>query len=82
MSWVMEQDYETGLKLIIKARDERDEARRWQLYCSIFPNFTKENFIPWEQFVKKGNEKVSMKPKEQIHKETNKLKQLFARKQA
>jgi hypothetical protein len=75
----MEQDILTGLQLIIKARERRDENWQRQLYCSIYPNFTKETFIPFDQFYKKQTIKVSRKSKEQIKAEKNKLDKLFAK---
>ncbi len=75
----MEQDIVTGFKLIVKARERKEENRQWQLYCSIYPNFDKETFIPFDKFYKRQNIKVSGKSKEQIRADGNKLKKLFAK---
>jgi hypothetical protein len=80
LEYVMEQDYETGIQLMTKAMQQRDEDKHWILYCNLFPTFTKNTFMTFDEFYKKQNTKVSMKPKDQIRKETNKIKQLFAKK--
>jgi hypothetical protein len=77
LDYIMDQDIDTGMRLIIKARERQEESRQWQLYCSIYPHFTKENFIPFDKFYKKAAPRVSMKSKEQIVKEGYKLKKLF-----
>jgi hypothetical protein len=73
----MEQDLEIGLKLIVKAHDRQEESRQWQLYCGVYPHFTKENFVPFDKFYKKATARVSMKSKEQIVRESYKIKKLF-----
>ena len=76
----MEQDYDTGLRLIVKVREEKTESKNWQLYCNLYPHFTKENFIPFSEFYKKPKKKVSNKPIALIIAEGEKLKKLFEKK--
>jgi len=73
----MEQDFFTGSRLIEKAREKREEFKQWQLYCSIYPNFTEETFIPWTDFYKKQNTKMSRKPVRLIKTDKAKLDKLF-----
>lgn len=73
----MDQDIDTGMRLIIKARERQEESRQWDLYCGIYPHMTKDNFIPFDKFYKKAAPRTSMKSKEQIVKDNYKLKKLF-----
>ena len=63
--------------MIEKAREKREEFKQWQLYCSIYPNFTEETFIPFDKFYKKKAPKVSKKSAKQIVEENKKLDKLF-----
>jgi len=75
----MEQDFYDGLKLIAKAREEKDRREHWQLYCSIYPHFDKESFVPWDKFYKKQTKTVNRKSTSQIKAEKTKLDKLFAK---
>jgi hypothetical protein len=75
----MEQDIYTGAQLIMKAKERREESRQWQLYCSIYPNFKKETFVPWSEFYKKPTAKVTRKSTAQILADGKKLDKLFAK---
>jgi len=77
VTWVMDQDIDTGVRLIAKARERREESRLWQLYCCIYPNFTKETFVTFDKFCRKTTRKASVKSKEQIVMETRKISKLF-----
>ena len=45
----MPYDYGTAIiRSGVKAKREDD---MWQLYCQVFPNMTKETFIPFNRFV-------------------------------
>lgn len=74
MGYIMGMDFDDGLQLIDKAFKRRFEKRQWDLYCSAYPHFTKENFVTFDQFMVKQTVKVSPKTKEQIREETKKLK--------
>ena len=77
MDYIMEQDWNTGMRLIDKALDKQSETKSWQLYCSIYQNFNKDNFIPFSEFYKKPGKIVSMKSRDQIIAEGEERKKLF-----
>lgn len=79
LAYIMETDFDTGMRLMTKALHRQNEGRQWLLYCNLFPNMTKDNFISFEDFCKKQS-KPSGKTKEQIMQDTTKIRQLFARK--
>jgi len=73
LEYILEQDWTTGLRLIIKILDEKNKAieennrsESWQLYCSIYPHFTEKTFIPFSKFYIKPGSAVIRKTKEQI----------------
>lgn len=74
LSYIMDLDFEIGLKLILKARERQEEGRQWLLYCSAYPHFTKDNFMTFKQFYDKDKLKVSKKSKEQIFDEVKALR--------
>ena len=78
VAFVMEQDFDSGLQLITQARERHTEAKQWQLYCSIYPSFSKDTFMTFDAFYPKpGAKKVPLKPISQIVAETNELKKRY-----
>ena len=80
MDYILEQDWDTGLRLLDKIKEKQSETKSWQLYCSIYPNFNKDNFIPFDKFYKKPSLKINNKPISQIIAEGEKIKKLFEKK--
>jgi len=66
LPYILEQDWTTGFKLINKTLEENDKEQQWDLYKSMYPNFTKDNFVPFSEFYKKPGRVVAVKTKEQI----------------
>ena len=66
MSFVMTLDIDTAIRLIHKAFHKNEEDRAFQLYASVYPNFTKNNFKKFTEFYKVQTEPISTKPAEDI----------------
>lgn len=66
MSFVMSLDIDTAIRLIHKAFHKKEEDRAFELYASIYPNFTKNNFKKFTEFYKVQTEPISTKPSEDI----------------
>ena len=67
INFVLNLDYELGIKLINKALEKQQEDRMWLLYAGIYPNMDKKTFVPFEKFFKKPKDiKVSKRPAEEI----------------
>lgn len=64
-----------GINLIYKAIEQRDERKAWEMWLTKYQNMNKDNFIPFTEFYKKANTKVSQKPTEEILKESHEIRQ-------
>lgn len=62
-------------RLLNEAHKKKHEEEAYQLYVSVYPNFTKESFIPFDKFYtpQKKQEVVEEKTAEQIIKEVRDL---------
>lgn len=67
-----------GIELINEALEQRQEQKDWEVWLSIYPNMTKENFIPFEKFKNKTsineNTKKELTSKEIIERAESKRK--------
>lgn len=67
MTFIMSLNVETVIELIQKAFQKHEEERAFALYASIYPNFNKNNFKPFNEFYKaKNNDKISVRSAEDI----------------
>jgi len=57
MNFIMKQDPQTGIDLMVKAMEKQREQRTWQLWVSIYPNMGEDNFIKYEEFKDQVNKK-------------------------
>ena len=73
MSFVMSLDIDTAIRLIHKAFQKKEEDRAFQLYASIYPNFTKNNFKKFTEFYKVQTEPVSTRSAEDIMATANEI---------
>ena len=46
----MKKEFEEGYDFIKVAHEADREEKAWQLWVSIYPNMTKENYISFEEF--------------------------------
>lgn len=53
MSFVMDLDVDTFIGLIGEAQEKDLEQRLWEKWLAELPNMNQENFIPFEEYVKK-----------------------------
>ena len=74
IDYIMNLDCLTGARLIVKAREREEEQKQWKLYCSIYPHFTEESFIPFDEFYNKKKIVRSGKAKEEIFDEVDKMR--------
>jgi len=42
--------YSDFMPFIRKMYEKNSEDRRWLLYCSVFPNYNKKTFVPFDKF--------------------------------
>ena len=73
----MELDAVDGWKIIQKARERKARDKMYLLYVSIYSNFTKDNFMTFDDFIKKSTTKITAKTKEQIVEDVEKIRQKF-----
>lgn len=50
---ILQGDVQEGRLLVLKAFQKREEERLWDIYKSIYPNFTQETFLSFEEFKKR-----------------------------
>jgi hypothetical protein len=50
MDFILQMDLIEGLELYRKAREKRNDERLYQAWVSLYPHFSKENFISWEDY--------------------------------
>ena len=77
LNYIMDQDFDVCLELIRDAFGIKQERRQWQLYCSAYPHYTKDNFMTFEQFYRKSNPVVSTKPKQQVIDEVTEMRKKY-----
>ena len=64
MAEVNEMDVETGGELIIKAYQEKEKEKAWQVYLTVYPKMTEETFVSFDDWMeemisrKESNESV------------------------
>ena len=75
ISYIMKQESNIGIQMIIKAKERQDDARQWQLYCSLYPHFTKDTFLTFDDFTHKKKSRVVLKPKEYIFDDVKKMRE-------
>jgi hypothetical protein len=75
----MSQPLNIGVGLISKSQRKRVESRIWDLYLIEYAHMTRDNFIPWEDYLEKRTTPVIVKSKEEaleeIEETINKLKE-------
>ena len=42
--------YQIGVKQINKAIEEEKDSRLWEVWLTLYPNMTEDNFISFEEF--------------------------------
>jgi hypothetical protein len=78
----MDQDFDIGLRLIAQARENRSREDSWLLYCSIYPHFTEDNFVPFSEFCKPNKGAAIGRKTGDILKDVNKLRNTVFNKKA
>lgn len=64
---VLELDFDLGIGILKEAYKSFREDKYWQLYCSVYPMMTKENFMDFEAFKKNiTGEPVQKTSKEKV----------------
>lgn len=49
--------YQIGIKQINKAIEEEKDSRLWEVWLTLYPGMTEENFISFEEFKGKQTKK-------------------------
>ena len=50
IEYIMRKEFEEGYDFIKVAYETDKEEKIWQLWASLYPNMTKENYISFEEF--------------------------------
>ena len=61
IDYVMNLSWIDGIELINEAMEQKQDKRDWEVWLSIYPTMTKENFIPFEKFKSKNISKDDVK---------------------
>lgn len=56
IDFVMRMDLLDGLGLCAKAREKRQEERLYQAWVSLYPHFSKDTFVSWENYKDNHNQ--------------------------
>jgi hypothetical protein len=57
-----------------KCFEKHQEERAWSLYASNYPNYTKENFVPFSEFLRRMTMPISKRPAEEILAEAEEIR--------
>jgi hypothetical protein len=69
IDFVMHMDLYEGMDLYNKAREKRQEERLYHAWVSLYPHFSKDNFISWDDYRDRQNQvrlPVSKKPADEL----------------
>ena len=55
--YILNSDITFGINMIIEAMNQKRRDESYILYASLYPNFTKENFITFDQYYNKSSNK-------------------------
>ncbi|WP_082707767.1 hypothetical protein [Paenibacillus sp. DMB5] len=68
IDYILEMGYEGGVEQILKAYEKETEQKQWDLYLMRYQHMTKNDFVPFSEFMQKPAQKASAstKTKEEI----------------
>ena len=70
----MSLDVDEFVRLINKSLEKREERKAWEMWLTLYPNMTKENFMPFSEFFRMQKEPISKRPKEDILEEVERIR--------
>ena len=63
-----------GCKVIFRELEKREDRKAWEMWLTLYPKMTKENFMPFSEFFKMQKQTISKRPKEDILKEVERIR--------
>ena len=63
-----------GCKVIFHELEKREERKAWEMWLTLYPKMTKENFMPFSEFFKMQKQTISKRPKEDILDEVERIR--------
>lgn len=75
MSFVMSLPIDDFVQLIAKAIEKQEESKAWDMWLTKYPNMTKDTYVPFKQFFQTQKQPISKRPKEDILKEAERIRE-------
>ena len=63
-----------GCKVIFRELEKKKERKAWEMWLTLYPKMTKENFMPFSEFFDKQKNPISQRPKEDILEEAERIR--------
>jgi len=70
----MSLEIDDFISLIAKAFEKKEERKSWEMWLTLYPNMTKENFMPFSEFFRMQKEPISKRSKEDILDEVERIR--------
>ena len=70
----MSLEIDDFISLIAKSFEKKEERKSWEMWLTLYPNMTKENFMPFSEFFNMQKQKISKRPKEDILDEVERIR--------
>jgi len=70
----MALDVDEFVRLINKSLEKREERKAWEMWLTLYPKMTKENFMPFSEFFNMQKKSISKRPKEDILEEVERIR--------
>ena len=63
-----------GCKVIFRELEKKEERKAWEMWLTLYPKMTKENFMPFSKFFNMQKQTISKRPKEDILEEVERIR--------
>ena len=74
INFIMSLEIDDFISLIAKAFEKKEERKSWEMWLTLYPNMTKENFMPFSEFFRMQKEPISKRSKEDILDEVERIR--------
>lgn len=80
MDYVLNLNYADGISLINKGLEKANEENAFRIWLTIYPNMTKDNFIPFDEFYNPKPKTISKKSAEEMLRESMEIRNRLGQK--